>query len=232
PQGSLIFPSADGGDDSYLTRHWRLVVLNLKGLSLPDAATPRQEWSEEERLSMPMLYLAGWYAQRSIYARDLHERKGLLMDEAHEIQRVSSGRELLRKTGRDSRKHDVRSLLLTQDGQDILNAGIENWVDSCFVGRTVGAEAQRAALRLLKVGTGNGYEKLLAGLSAQAHDAEERRGDREFIMSDGAGGIERITVALRHRPALLAALDTTANPHRDRRSDNPWAVDLTTGVRA
>jgi hypothetical protein len=236
PQGQLIFPAANGGDDSYQTRHWRLVVLSLKGLSLPDSTTRREEWSEEERLSMPMLYLAGWYAQRSIYARDLHERKGLVLDEAHEIQRVSSGRELLRKTGRDSRKHNVRSLISTQDAQDVIQAGVENWVDSCFVGRTVGRDAQRAALKLLNVDPGQGYEEMLAGLSAHAHDAQERRGDREFVMSDGAGDIERITVPLRHRPELLRALDTTANPHGEARgtqSANPWAtVDLKTGVHA
>ncbi|ORT54196.1 ATP-binding protein [Streptomyces sp. CB03238] len=219
PQGQLIFPAVDG-DDTYQTRHWRLVVLNLRGLVLPNSETAREDWSVEERYAMPLLYLAGWYAQRSIYARDLHDRKGVWMDEAHVMQRVSSGRELLRKSGRDSRKHNGRVVLSTQDAQDILEAGVENWIDSVFVGRTVGSAAQRAALRLLGVEPGNGYEQVLEGLSAHAHDAQQRRGDREFIFNDGAGGIERITVPLRHRPTLLNALDSTANPHRDR---NPWA---------
>ncbi|MGW2865623.1 ATP-binding protein [Streptomyces sp. NPDC001205] len=223
PQGQLIFPGADGGDDSYTTRHWRLVVLNLRGLTLPSTDTAREDWSVEERYAMPLLYLAGWYAQRSIYARDLHDRKGLWLDEGHVLQRVSSGRELLRKTGRDSRKHNTRFLLASQDGQDIISSGIENWIDSVFVGRTTGLEAQRAALRLLKVEPGSGYEEMLGGLSAQAHNATDRRGDREFVFSDGASGIERITVPLRHRPALLEALDTTANPLRAR-VGSPWST--------
>ncbi|MEU8623066.1 ATP-binding protein [Streptomyces sp. NPDC048623] len=224
PQGQLVFPEVGGGDDGYQTRHWRLVVLNMRGLVLPKSDTDREEWSLEERYAMPLLYLAGWYAQRSIYARDLHERKGLWQDEAHVMQQVSSGRELLRKSGRDSRKHNARVLLATQDGQDIIDAGIENWVDSVFVGRTVGIEAQRSALRLLKVEAGNGYEQVLEGLSAQAHGAEEHRGDREFIFSDGAGGIERITIPLRHRPGLLEALNSTANP----RKANPWTTSTAT----
>lgn len=222
PQGQLVFPAVDG-DDTYKTRHWRLVVLNLRGLVLPKSDTAREDWSTEELYAMPLLYLAGWYAQRSIYARDLDDRKGLWLDEAHILQQVSSGRELLRKSGRDSRKHNARVLLGTQDGQDIIDAGVENWVDSVFVGRTVGSEAQRAALRLLKIEPGNGYEQVLEGLSPQAHGADQARGDREFIMSDGAGGIERITVPLRHRPELLNALNSTANPHRR----NPWtSADL------
>ncbi|GAA0617370.1 ATP-binding protein [Streptomyces crystallinus] len=222
PQGQLVFPSVDG-DDQYTTRHWRLVVLNLRGLALPSTDTAREDWSVEEQYAMPLLYLAAWYAQRSIYARDLHDRKGLWLDEGHVLGRVSSGRELLRKSGRDSRKHNARFLLSTQDGQDVIAAGIENWIDSLLVGRTTGIEAQRAALRLLNVELGAGYEEMLAGLSPQAHGDTKRRGDREFVFSDGAGGIERITVPLRHRPALLQALDSTADPHAARAAAGPWS---------
>jgi AAA-like domain len=161
---------------------------------------------------MPLLYLAGWYAQRSIYARDLHDRKGLWLDEAHELQRVASGRELLRKTGRDSRKHNVRALISTQNAEDIINAGVANWVDAAFLGRTTSTASAQAALRLIGVDADSGYAEMLCGLSAQAHDASQRRGDREFLMADGAGGIERITVALGNRPELLDALDSTAAP--------------------
>ncbi|MFI5752451.1 ATP-binding protein [Streptomyces sp. NPDC051644] len=235
PQGQLIFPSAHG-DDTYSTRHWRLLVFNLKGLALPSEDTNASDWSVEERLSMPMLHLAAWYTQSRIYDRDLGERKGLMMDEAHDFQRVSSGRELLRKTGRDSRKHNLRALISTQDGQDALTAGIDNWINSVFVGRTVGKDAQAAALKLLKIEGGNGYEEMLAGLSPHARGQQTRRGDREFIFSDGSGAVERITVPLRHRPALLNALDTTPRGHKqddqaDDRTTNPWARLNTEGAQ-
>ncbi|MFF2902716.1 ATP-binding protein [Streptomyces sp. NPDC057966] len=233
PQGQLIFPSAHG-DDSYSTRHWRLVVFNLKGLALPSQDTAATDWSVEEQLSMPMLHLAAWYAQSRIYDRDLGERKGLWMDEAHDFQRVSSGRELLRKTGRDSRKHNARALISTQDGQDALTAGIDNWIDSVFVGRTVGQDAQAAALKLLKIEAGNGYEGMLAGLSPHARGQQKRRGDREFIFSDGTGAVERITVPLRHRPALLDALDTTprgTSQESEPSTVNPWARLAAEGVQ-
>ena len=227
PQGSLIFPSAHG-DDSYHTRHWRLTVFNLKGLSLPSAETDPRDWSVEERLAMPLLHLSAWYAQSRIYHLDIGERKGLWVDEAHDLHRVSSGRELLRKTGRDSRKHNARAIISTQDGQDALSVGLENWIDSVFVGRTIGQDAQQAALKLLKVEPGNGYEQMLAGLSPAARDPRKRRGDREFVFADGTGAVERITVPLRHRPALLNALDSTPQ-HRVNSEGadadsvaNPW----------
>ncbi|MFJ3630460.1 ATP-binding protein [Streptomyces albidoflavus] len=208
PQGRLIFPAADGDDADHL-RQWRLVVLSLRGITLPDATTARTEWTEEERLSVPLLYLAGWYAQRAVYARDLGERKLLLMDEAHELQRVTSGRELLRKTGRDSRKHNVRALVSTQDAQDVLSAGVANWVDTLFVGRTVGDDAARAALRLLGMDPEEtAYVDLLAGLSPTADR-------REFVLKDGSD-TERVTITL--PPELRDALDSTPR----RPASDPW----------
>ncbi|MFH8993129.1 ATP-binding protein [Streptomyces sp. NPDC017940] len=230
PQGMLIFPEADG-DDSYLTRHWRLVCFNLRGLALPSTDTRQEDWSVEERLAMPLLHLAAWYAQSCIYTRDVGERKGLLLDEAHFFQRVSSGRELLRKTGRDSRKHNARALLLSQDGQDAQMAGIENWIESVFVGRTVGSDAQRAALKLLNVPEGSGYEDMLAGLSPHAQGAN-RQQDREFIFRDGTGAVERITVPVRHRPALLDALDSTPGRRHAQQDANPWTQAVAEGLEA
>ncbi|WP_327359815.1 ATP-binding protein [Streptomyces sp. NBC_01304] len=225
PHGQLMFPSADGGDDGYQTRNWRLVVFNLKGLSLPSADVKAQDWGVEERLSVPMLHLAAWYAQSRIYHRDVGERKGLWIDEAHDLARVTSGRELLRRTGRDSRKHNTRALLSTQDGQDPLSIGIENWVDSVFVGKTVGDEAQKAALKLLRIESGNGYEDVLAGLSPIIRDREPHERDREFIFYDN-GRVERITIPLRHRPALYNALNTRPGQRRSANGQvddlNPW----------
>jgi len=221
PQGQLIFPSADGGDDAYKTRNWRLTVMSLRGIVLPQPGTARGEWSTEESYSVSLLYLAGWYAQRAIYDRPMHERKGLWLDESHVLAAVSSGRELLRKTGRDSRKHRVRCLYCTQNGQDILSAGVGDWVEEVFVGRTVGIDAQRAALQLLNVDQGHGYEQVLEGLSPLDRRSDDRLGNREFIFADGNGGIERITVTLEGRPGLLNVLSPTSNPALAR-PENPW----------
>ncbi|AWN32600.1 ATP-binding protein [Streptomyces sp. NEAU-S7GS2] len=230
PQGQLIFPQADGGDDTYLTEHHRLVVMSLKGLSLPTAGVASNEWTLEEQYSMPLLYLAGWYAQRTIYHRQMAERKGLFMDEAWALLGVSSGRALAKKTGRDSRKHNCRALIASQDGGDLIAADLANWIDSVFVGRTTGQEAQRAALQLLGIEPGSGYERVLGELSKSRRDTSAHAAsamDREFIFSDGSGGIERIRIALQHRPTLLQALNTTAAPLAAQQNGqaNPWMDD-------
>lgn len=225
PQGQLIFPPVDAGDDRYLSAHHRLVVMSLKGLALPGADVPAHEWSLEEQYSMPLIYLAAWYAQRSVYDRDLHERKGLGLDESWALLQVSSGRALLKKTGRDSRKHNLRALYASQDSGELLEAGLGNWIDSAFVGRTIGTEAQRGALQMLGVEGGSGYEEQLASLSARLHGSDTTAVPREFIYNDGEGGLERVTIDLSHRPGLQAVLNTTANPHAARQQQapaNPW----------
>ncbi|MFK8851168.1 ATP-binding protein [Streptomyces sp. Ac-502] len=234
PQGQLIFPAVDAGDDHYLTAHHRLVVMSLKGLNLPTAGVPASEWTLDEQYSMPLLYLAGWYAQRSIYDRPMHERKGLLMDEAWALLNVSSGRALVKKTGRDSRKHNARAVVISQDAGELMAADLGNWIDSVFIGRTTGEEAQRAALRLIGIAPGNGYERVLEGLSAPRRSTGTTMQadyiDREFIFSDGNGGIERITVDLRHRPSLFRALNTTAAPLSQRTGTNPWTDTAVQGL--
>ncbi|GAA2686925.1 ATP-binding protein [Streptomyces lunalinharesii] len=230
PQGQLIFPQVDGGDDTYLTEHHRLVVMSLRGLSLPTAGVPSNEWTLEEQYSMPLLYLAGWYAQRTIYHREMSERKGLFLDEAWALLSVSSGRALAKKTGRDSRKHNCRSLVASQDAGDLIAADLANWIDSVFLGRTTSAEAQRAALQLLGISPGSGYERVLAELSQPRRDSSGQHKadqfDREFVFADGVSGIERIRIALQHRPSLLQALNTTAAPLAAKTAEsNPWMSD-------
>ena len=46
--------------------------------------------------------------------------------------------------------------------------------------------------------------------------AKGKRGAREFVFSDGTGGIERIRMDMSAHPELLEALSTTADPEKAR----------------
>jgi hypothetical protein len=59
-----------------------------------------------------------------------------------------------------------------------------------------------------------GYESIFGTLSRPTR--EGRRGAREFIFSDGTGGIERIRMDMSAHPRLLEALQTTADPDKAR----------------
>lgn len=210
--GRLIFPSGyhhdTGAADPLLT------VYSLRGLALPDESTSFSE-DLDERLSMCVLYLAAWLTQRSMYFGDVHARKGIFLDEAWALSTFGSGRRFIDRAARDSRKHNTRVLLASQNPSDLLRLDLANLISAAFIGRLTDEEAQRDALRFLPgVREGVGYESIFGTLSRPSRAG--RRGAREFVFSDGAGGIERLRMDMSAHPELLEALRTTADPEKAR----------------
>jgi len=211
PQAALLFPTGDNPADPWTgDGDIRLTVLTMQGLALPRPGSPREEWSDAESLGVELLNLASWLTQRTIYDADPNTRKGVALDETHFLSQVPTGRMLIDRLARDSRKFNVRALFASQLAGDLLRVpGFASLVNAVFVGRTDDAEAQADALRLLRVPTGVGYEPLLATLSQHTaqHGADQ---PRQFVFADGRGGVEAIRVDLTapHLAHLRAALDT------------------------
>ncbi|ATE52616.1 MULTISPECIES: ATP-binding protein [Actinosynnema] len=218
---SLLIPEDD--DDPYRDqRDDRLTVLTMAGLNLPKDGVGREHWTDAEALGVEMLNLAAWLTQRSIYERPKDLRKGVWIDEAFFLSEVPTGRVLMNRFARDSRKWNVRVLLSSQIPADFLKIqGFVALLDSVFVGRLDDDQAQADALRLLKVPVGVGYEQVVASLGRRpggARNATERdRAPRQFIFADGAGGVERIKIDFSgpHLEHLRQSLDTTPDALRE-----------------
>ena len=195
---SLLIPE-DDADPYDEARDDRLTVLTMAGLTLPKDGVGREHWTDAESLGVEMLNLAAWLTQRSIYEQPKDQRKGVWIDEAFFLSEVPTGRVLMNRFARDSRKWNVRVLLSSQIPADFLKIqGFVTLLDSVFVGRLDDDQAQADALRLLKVPIGAGYEQVVAALGRRPggeRDATERdRAPRQFIFGDGAGGVERIRI--------------------------------------
>ena len=89
----------------------------------------------DERLSMCVLYLAAWLAQRAMYMGDRHARKGIFIDEAWALSTFTTGRRFIERAGRDSRKHNTRVLMASQNPSDLLRLDLANLVSAAFIGR-------------------------------------------------------------------------------------------------
>ncbi|MCP2249644.1 AAA-like domain-containing protein [Lentzea aerocolonigenes] len=218
---SLLIPE-DNHDPYNEQRDDRLTVLTMAGLNLPKDGVGREHWTDAESLGVEMLNLAAWLTQRSIYDRPKDLRKGVWIDEAFFLSEVPTGRVLMNRFARDSRKWNVRVLLSSQIPADFLKIqGFVALLDSVFVGRLDDDQAQADALRLLKVPVGAGYEQVIASLGRRPggeRTATERdRAPRQFIFGDGAGGVERIRIDFSgpHLEHLRNALDTTPDAKRD-----------------
>ncbi|HEV7978417.1 ATP-binding protein [Amycolatopsis sp.] len=222
---ALLIP--ESGEDPYSeTRDDRLTVLTMAGLTLPKDGVGREHWTDAESLGVEMLNLAAWLTQRSVYEKPKEQRKGVWIDEAFFLSEVPTGRVLMNRFARDSRKWNVRVLLSSQIPADFLKIqGFVTLLDSVFVGRLDDDDAQADALRLLKVPVGVGYEQVVAALGRRPGAArgglERDREPRQFIFGDGAGGVERIRVDFSgpHLEHLRNVMDTTPGSKEARPSD-------------
>ncbi|MBB5956082.1 hypothetical protein FHS29_002668 [Saccharothrix tamanrassetensis] len=227
---SLLIPEQDA-DPYNEQRDDRLTVLTMAGLNLPKDGVGREHWTDAEALGVEMLNLAAWLTQRSIYERPKDLRKGVWIDEAFFLSEVPTGRVLMNRFARDSRKWNVRVLLSSQIPADFLKIqGFVTLLDSVFVGRLDDDQAQADALRLLKVPVGAGYEQVVASLGRRPggvrNNTERDLAPRQFIFGDGAGGVERIRIDFSgpHLEHLRNALDTTPDALRD--GPEPAEVEL------
>ncbi|MGI5126478.1 ATP-binding protein [Pseudonocardia sp. CA-107938] len=228
PQAALLFPETDREDPWAGDRDFRLTVLTMQGMTLPRPGSPREEWTDNEALAVELLNLASWLTQRTIYESDRNLRKGVALDETHFLSQVPTGKVLIDRLARDSRKFNVRALFASQLAGDLLRvSGFASLVNAVFVGRTDDTEAQEEALRLLKVPTGVGYEQMLGTLSPRPrHDDRPDDTPRQFVFADGHGGVEKIRIDLEapHLEHVREALDTNPDASRVSSRGTPSAA--------
>jgi hypothetical protein len=203
-----------------------MTVLTMAGLTLPKDGVSREHWTDAEALGVEMLNLAAWLTQRSVYEKPKDQRKGVWIDEAFFLSEVPTGRVLMNRFARDSRKWNVRVLLSSQIPADFLKIqGFVTLLDSVFVGRLDDDDAQADALRLLKVPVGVGYEQVVAALGRRPgaqRGLERDKEPRQFVFGDGAGGVERIRVDFSgpHLEHLRVVMDTTPGSKDARPQDS------------
>lgn len=143
-----------------------LLIITLAGLVLPNFDLPRTSWDIEERLAVPLVNVAAHYSARRIYSRPRDEPKTMFLDEAHFLEGWPSGRALLSKLQRDSRKHRVRVFSASQDVATTLSAqkAAKALAGDVLIGAMNDFENQQAGLMLARAPIGAGYEKKIAGL--------------------------------------------------------------------
>ena len=228
PQAALLFPDTSRHDPWQADREYRLTVLTMQGMTLPRPGSPREEWTDAESLAVELLNLASWLTQRTIYDADRNLRKGVALDETHFLSQVPTGKVLIDRLARDSRKFNVRALFASQLAGDLLRvSGFASLVNAVFVGRTDDEQAQAEALRLLRVPTGVGYEQMLGTLSPRPrHDDRPDDTPRQFVFADGHGGVEKIRIDLEapHLDHVREALDTNPDASRIAVSGTPAAA--------
>lgn len=180
--GRLIFP-AGYHHDYHQRSEPLLTVYSLRGLALPDESTGLSE-DLDERLSMCVLYLAAWLTQRSMYFGDVHARKGIFLDEAWALSTFGSGRRFIDRASRDSRKHNTRVLLASQNPSDLIKLDLANLISA----------------RLHRTPDRRGSPTRRPPVPARSPGGGRLRGDlRDVVPPDAGGQARRPRVRLQRR---------------------------------
>ncbi len=185
-------------------------VFTLAGLTLPDVAVKRDDYSYEQRLSVALLYLVSQFARRLLNGMDRRLPKAIFLDEAWAITSTPQGAKLIPEVSRMGRSRNTALIMVSQNAGDLLNEQVTNCISSVFAFRSSERTEVANVLSLLGV---ERSEEHMAALRAL--------GNGECIFRDLDGRAGRIGIDL-ISDELRRSLDT--NPTRARPGEAPVRV--------
>jgi hypothetical protein len=182
-------------------------VFTLGGLTLPDTAVGRDDYSYEQRLSVALLYLVSQFARQLLNGMDRRLPKAIFLDEAWAITSTPQGAKLIPEVSRMGRSRNTALIMVSQNAGDLLNEQVTNCISSVFAFRSSEQTEVANVLSLLGIEQSAEHKGALRAL---------RNGECVFRDLDGRAG--RIAVEL-ISDDLRRCLDT--NPTRGRMGEAP-----------
>jgi hypothetical protein len=188
-------------------------VFTLGGLTLPDTAISRDDYSYEQRLSVALLYLVSQFARRLLNGMDRRMPKAIFLDEAWAITATPEGAKLVPEVSRMGRSRNTSLILVSQNARDLLNEQVTNCISSVFAFRSSERTEVDSVLSLLGVESSDDHRAVLRAL-----------GNGEAIFRDLDGRAGRIGIDLASAE-LQRWLDTNPTRSRPDEGSEPRAAD-------
>jgi type IV secretory pathway VirB4 component len=182
-------------------------VFTLAGLTLPDTAVKRDDYSYEQRLSVALLYLVSQFARRLLNGMDRRIPKAIILDEAWAITSTPQGAKLIPEVSRMGRSRNTALILVSQNAGDLLNEQVTNCISGVFAFRSSERAEVASVMALLGVEPSDEHKAVLRGL-----------GNGECIFRDLDGRAGRVGIDL-ISAELTKWLDT--NPTRAKPDEAP-----------
>ena len=192
-------------------------VFTLAGLTLPDVALKRDDYSYEQRLSVALLYLVSQFARRLLNGMDRRLPKAIFLDEAWAITSTPQGAKLIPEVSRMGRSRNTALIMVSQNAGDLLNEQVTNCISSVFAFRSTEQSEISSVLSLLGLEPSDEHRAVLRGL-----------GNGECLFRDLDGRAGRIGVDL-ISDDLRKWLDT--NPTRARPGEMPVTAQASQPAR-
>ncbi len=160
-------------------------VFTLAGLTLPDVAVSRDDFSYEQRLSVALLYLVSQFARRLLNGMDRRLPKAIFLDEAWAITSTPEGAKLVPEVSRMGRSRNTAMILVSQNAGDLLSEQVTNCISGVFAFRSSERVEVANVMALLGVEAADENKAALRNL-----------GNGECIFRDLDGRAGRIAIDL------------------------------------
>lgn len=184
-----------------LSPEGRLLILQLQGITFPDAGVPPADYTVTDRLAVAVMYLVTTLAGRLADASRA-QAKVIALDEAWALTGSRQGRALVQRLARTGRSKNTALLLVSQNAADFLGPEIQNNFSAKFAFRSTQEDEVLAVLRLLGADPSPEHIGAVRSLS---------NGECLFADVDGRIGTVQVDLVL---PELARAFDTTPRPAR------------------
>ncbi|MBW3538438.1 ATP-binding protein [Candidatus Parcubacteria bacterium] len=125
-----------------------LTVVEATNLEPPAAGTPLNEQTRNERISVALVHLLGYWAKR-VASLSPHQPKVIAFDEAHILTHAAIGRQLISRLSRMGRTHNTVLFLISQNAGDLLDQSVTNNMAAAFAFRSTAFDEVTAVLQLL-----------------------------------------------------------------------------------
>jgi RecA/RadA recombinase len=139
-------------------------VFTLAGLTLPDTATSRDDYSYEQRLSVALLYLVSQFARKLLNGIDRTAPKAIFLDEAWAITSTPEGAKLVPEVSRMGRSRNTALILVSQNAGDLLNEQVTNCLSGVFAFRSTERGEVANVMSLLGVAPSDEHKAVLRSL--------------------------------------------------------------------
>ena len=140
-------------------------VLELEGLTLPDATAPnRAEYSYEQRESVILLYLATKLSHRLLTAASFHSPRAIFLDEAWAVTSMPEGARLMLEISQIGHSDNTTLVLVSRTASGLLSEQITRCISSVFAFRSSDEAEIPKVMALLGVAASDANQSVIRRL--------------------------------------------------------------------
>ena len=164
----------------------RLTILTLLGLDMPNSTTPKEDYSHRNYLAVAILFLLTSFSRKLMInpnAKNKHEPKAIVIDEAWAITSTAQGSKMVLETARMGRSLNTAILLVSQNAGDFLGADVTNSVSTKMAFRSEDSKEITNVLAFFELPDNRANREVIS-----------RLGTGECLLKDAEGRIARVRV--------------------------------------